>query len=232
MASKSVLIVASHPDDEILGVGGTAASHAMRGERVDVLILAEGATSRDQKRDAVSRKSDIASLQSVAAAAAQKLGTNIPLFGGFPDNRMDQCDLLDIVKVVESAISEFDPDIIYTHHGSDLNIDHYITHRSVLTACRPLPDTKRRAIYTFETVSSTEWGSDDIGPAFRPQRFVDISATLEIKLSALELYESEMRAFPHARSLRAVEALARLRGSQVGCEAAEAFGVVREIVRS
>ena len=228
---NTVLIVASHPDDEILGVGGTAAVHAARGDRVVTMIMAEGATSRDPVRDAKAREPELAALKAAAAAAAKALGLEPPRFGGLPDNRMDGCELLDVVKIVETLIADVEPDVIYTHHGADLNVDHRITHQAVLTACRPLPGTKPRAIYSFETVSSTEWSSADVGPAFRPQLYIDISPVLDRKLKALGAYQGEMRAFPHARSIDAVAALARLRGSQAGCHAAEAFMLLRQVVR-
>jgi LmbE family N-acetylglucosaminyl deacetylase len=145
------------------------------------------------------------------------------------DNRLDSVDLLDIVKLVEDHVSACRPDIVYTHHGGDLNIDHRRVHEAVLTACRPLPGMGSRAVYAFETPSSTEW-ADETLPVFRPTRFVDISDTLDTKLAALDAYESEMRAFPHPRSIESVTALARWRGACAGVAAAEAFVVVHEVV--
>ena len=142
---------------------------------------------------------------------------------------MDSLELLDVVKLVEVAVAEIRPDTVYTHHPYDLNVDHRITHEAVLTACRPLPGSVVSSIYTYETVSSTEWGVG--GNTFVPTHFVDISAYLESKIAALEAYESEMRSAPHARSLETVRALAKLRGSSVGVAAAEAFCVVRQIRR-
>ncbi|NOX40561.1 MAG: PIG-L family deacetylase [Alphaproteobacteria bacterium] len=230
-SEKSILIVAAHPDDEILGVGGTAALHAAKGHRVETLILAEGLTSRDLRRDKEKRSDDLALLRQTAANAAEVLGLPAPKFGGLPDNRMDGIQLLDVIKIVEKVVNDVAPDIVYTHHGGDLNIDHRVTHQAVLTACRPVPKAPTRAIYTFETVSSTEWAGPDIGPVFQPQRYVVIDKFLEKKLEALALYTTEMLSFPHSRSLEAVEAVARVRGSQVGAAAAEAFVVVRDIVR-
>lgn len=227
--TRNVLIVAAHPDDEILGVGGTAAWHVDRGDRVATAILAEGATSRDKERDVDDRRLELQALRRSAALAAGKLGLPEPDFFGLPDNRMDRLDLLDVVKIVEEIVEKVDPDIVYTHHFGDLNIDHDVTHRAVVTACRPLPEVKPRAIYSFETVSSTEWSSIEQGASFRPQHYVDISAQLDRKLEALAEYPGEMRPFPHARSIEAVECLAKLRGSQIGRSAAEAFMVVRQI---
>jgi N-acetylglucosamine malate deacetylase 1 len=231
MANQRVLVVASHPDDEILGLGGTLARHVDEGDVVRTLILAEGATSRDAVRDADGRQDELDELVSAAQRAAQALGLQAPQMLGLPDNRMDSMTLLDVVKPIEQLVRSFQPQIVYTHHGGDLNVDHQVAHQAVLTACRPLPGSSVEAIYTFETVSSTEWASESTGDTFRPTRFVGITDQLERKLAALEAYESEMAPFPHARSMESVRALAALRGTSVGVNAAEAFMVIREVVR-
>lgn len=228
-SSKNILIVASHPDDEVLGVGGTAARHADEGDRVHVLIMAEGSTSRDDQRDSKAHGQAIDALKQAARAAADCLGTEPPRFAGLPDNRMDQLDLLDIVKHVEAVVNDVDPRIVYTHHGGDLNLDHRLTHQAVLTACRPLPGTKVEAVYCFETLSSSEWATPEIGRPFIPCHFVDIGKQLEKKREALGCYKQEMRAFPHSRSIENVEHLARFRGGCVGLDAAEAFAVARQL---
>ena len=149
--------------------------------------------------------------------------------GRLPDNRFDTVPLLDVIKIIEKLIEQLQPRIIYTHHGSDLNIDHAIVHRAVLTATRPLAGCSVREIYAFEVASSTEWAFGQFQPAFQPNVFVDISATLETKVQALTLYESEARLFPHPRSPEALRAIARRWGSAVGVEAAEAFQLVRGV---
>ncbi len=222
-SNSNILVIAAHPDDEALGCGGALVRHVARGDRVQCLFLADGAGSR-------SEGADVGLRQRQAEAAARRLGAAAPMLLGFPDNRMDSVPLLDIVQAVEKVIAEVRPDIIYTHHGNDLNIDHRITHQAVLTACRPQPDSCVRAIYGFEVPSSTEWASPEAAPAFRPVRFVDISDYLQHKMALLDCYADEMRAFPHARSREAVEALARWHGATVGVAAAEAFSVIREIV--
>lgn len=226
---NTVLVVAAHPDDEILGCGATLARHAAAGDDVHILIVAEGATSRDAARSADTRAPEIDALREAATEAAVRIGARPPSFGGLPDNRLDGVDLLDIVKLIERRISECNPAVVYTHHGGDLNIDHRRVHDAVLTACRPLPGVGARAVYAFETPSSTEW-ADETLPAFRPTRFVDVTGTLETKLAALDAYESEMRVFPHPRSAEAVRSLARWRGASAGVDAAEAFAVVCEVV--
>ncbi len=225
-----VLIVAAHPDDEILGCGGVAARHAAAGDRVDTLILAEGATARQPRRGGASGSAEIEALRDAARAAAKILGTEPPQFAGLPDNLMDSLTLLDIVKHVEETVERLTPRFVYTHHGGDLNVDHRLTHQAVITACRPLPGAPVRGIYTFEVASSTEWGSTGIDAGFRPRRYVDIGDFLDLKLRALACYEAEMRPFPHARSREAIEARARVRGAEAGVAAAEAFEVIREII--
>jgi len=226
-----ILVVAAHPDDEVLGCGGTIARHAELGDKVHVLILAEGTTSRDTVRDTAGRSREIEALQSAVQRSAELLGAEPPRFAGFPDNRMDEVALLDVIKTVEAVVGEVRPSIVYTHHGGDLNVDHRIVHQAVVTACRPLPESPVRSLYAFETVSSTEWASETLGQSFRPTRFVDIATHLDRKLQALESYTSEMRSFPHPRSRENVVALARHRGACAGIAAAEAFMVIREIVR-
>ena len=225
---ERVLIVAAHPDDEILGVGGTAIRHAKAGDVVQAMIVAEGATSREAKRKPSTSQAELKALKNAAKAAAKIIGAKEPIFAGLPDNRLDSVDLLDVVKVIEKTVEAFKPTIIYTHHGGDLNVDHGIVARAVQTAARPLPGSGIKAIYAFETVSSTEWHGP-AGAVFDPVHFVEISPFLAQKLKALACYSMEMREFPHARSLKAVEALARLRGATAGIQAAEAFDIVRQV---
>jgi N-acetylglucosamine malate deacetylase 1 len=226
---EPVLVVVAHPDDEVLGCGGTIARHVESGDEVHILIVAEGATSRDKRRQPGKRRSELLSLAAAARQAAGLLGAQPPRLAGFPDNRLDSVDLLDLVKAVTVSIDAVKPRIVYTHHASDLNVDHRLVNEATVTACRPLPNSAVRAIYAFETVSSTGWSDPHAFAPFRPTRFVDISAFMDLKRRACECYETEMRPFPHARSMEAVEALARWRGTTVGRAAAEAFEVIREI---
>ena len=231
MTHRNVLVVAAHPDDEILGVGGTIARHADNGDTVHVLILAEGATSRDASRDATARNDDIAALRSAAEAAAEVLGAQPPRFCGFPDNRLDGLELIEVAKRVEAIVREVEPTIVYTHHAGDLNVDHRIAHQATLVATRPQNNCPTQAVYSFETVSSTEWSGPAIDATFIPQHFVDIESQLKRKNNALRCYLTEMRPFPHPRSIEATEHLAYWRGASVGSMAAEAFMVVRSLWR-
>ena len=233
-----VLIAAAHPDDEVLGCGATIARHCAMGDDVHVLIMAEGITSRDDKRNASARKSELSELAETAGRVGDVLGCRSTELLSFPDNRMDSETLLDIVKAVERKHAIIKPDIVYTHHAGDLNIDHRVTHNAVVTACRPYPGQCVKTILFFEVPSSTDWQIQDKERAFMPNWYVDITRIpptgapfdgLEIKTRALEIYRGEMRAFPHSRSVRAVRSLAEWRGAAIGAGAAEAFLLGRHI---
>ncbi len=212
---KKILVVAAHPDDEILGCGGTIAKHTNNGDDVHVLILAEGITSRGSV-------DGLPELRTVAEKANRFLGASVS-FRDFPDNKMDSVPLLDVVKEVEKVIQDIQPEVVYTHYENDLNVDHQITYQAVMTACRPLPDSIVKTILSFEVPSSTEWGT-----GFCPNWFVEID--IHKKIHALRFYEMEMRKLPHPRSYEAVEYLAKWRGASVGVRGAEAFMLRRRLV--
>lgn len=229
---KKVLVIAAHPDDEVLGCGGTMARHAASGDEVSLLILGEGLTSRQQKRNAEELKSELRDLQECTRASAKILGVHQVLFEALPDNRFDSLDLIEVVKRIEAAKGKVRPDLVYTHHSGDLNVDHRITHEAVLTAFRPQPDEKAGALYAFEVASSTEWQGPGSKQPFLPNHFVEITPFLKKKLEALSCYEWELRPFPHPRSLKAVENAAITAGAQIGLVAAERFITIRAILRS
>lgn len=223
-----VLVVAAHPDDEVLGCGGTVAWHVDQGHEVKVHIMAEGATSRTDMPDRLAMATELGGLRRSAREAAAILGASVS-FDSYADNRMDSVDLLDVVKSVERVVTELRPDRVYTHHGNDVNIDHRIVHQAVVTACRPVPGQSVSSLLFFETPSSTEWQPSACEVVFAPNWFVSIENTIERKRMALQAYASEMRDFPHPRSLVAVEHLARWRGACVGVSAAEAFMLGRMV---
>ena len=227
--TNSILVIASHPDDELLGCGGTMAKHSENGDEVNILIVAEGGTSRQQTRDRNSIKTYLNKLHKTAVNSGKILGINKVELLDFPDNRLDSIDLLDLIKVIEDKINLLNPNIIYTHHHGDLNIDHQKVNQAVITACRPIPGQVVKKILSFEVASSTEWNPIGSGFSFSPNYFVDISNQLDKKIEALKLYEEEMREWPHARSIKAVEIQSLNRGAQIGVSAAEAFILLREI---
>jgi LmbE family N-acetylglucosaminyl deacetylase len=221
-----ILVVVAHPDDEVLGCGATIARFTQEGHEVFIAILGEGITSRYQRREQAD-PSLIKTLHATSRQVAQLLGVEDLFFYSLPDNRFDTLPLLDLVKIIEELIARLEPEVIYTHHGGDLNIDHMVTHRAVLTATRPVGGCPVRELYAFEVPSSTEWTFGQLQPSFRPNVFMDISDTLEAKMQAMALYESEVRPFPHPSSPDAIRAIARRWGSTAGVEAAEAFELVR-----
>ena len=223
---KRILVVAAHPDDELLGLGGTIRRFADSGKEIHAVILAEGITSRSEKREDADTN-ELVLLKEDAQRAANIVGYQSVEFHGFPDNRMDELDLLDIIKAVSKYIEKYQPDTIFTHHHGDLNIDHRITCEAVLTACRPVGNCCVKRIYAFETPSSTEWDFTHREP-FMPNVYFDVTYTLEAKVKGMECYRSESAAFPHPRSGEALRALGRYRGSNAGFEMAEAFILLRE----
>lgn len=221
---NKVLVIAAHPDDELLGVGGTILRHRATGDEVYSVILGEGQTSRWNKREDAPTKI-VDNLNRDSLAAAKILGMTKSYFANLPDNRFDHVDLLDVVKEIEKIIAEVKPHIIYTHYQHDLNIDHRLTHAGVLTATRPMADCCVKEIYSFETLSASEWNFSDTN--FHPNYYVDISGELDKKIEAMNVYKSELREWPHPRSTEGIRILSKLRGMQAGMNYAEAFEVVR-----
>jgi N-acetylglucosamine malate deacetylase 1 len=220
--SKSILVIAAHPDDEVLGCGGTINRHVDNGDKVNVLFMSDGVTSRNIKG------TEQESRNQSAIEACSILGTQEPIFLDYPDNRMDSLALLDVVQSVETIINKKKPNVIYTHHSGDLNIDHRVTHQAVMTACRPQPNFFVNEIYSFEVLSSTEWQTQDT-PPFVPNYFIDVTPYIDNKRKALTAYVSEMKPQPHSRSIENVLRLNAVRGNSVGLEYAEAFMVLRKI---
>ncbi|MDA8164130.1 MAG: PIG-L family deacetylase [Desulfobacteraceae bacterium] len=223
-----VLVIAAHPDDEVLGCGGTIKRLAQEGHAITIAILGEGITSRHRTRNEADGNL-VSQLEQCSHRVGKFLDARRVLTRGIPDNRFDSLPLLEVVKIVEEIIEEINPEVIFTHHGGDLNIDHMVVHRAVLTASRCLPDQIIQSVYTFEVPSSTEWAFQQFAPVFSPNFFIDITETMEDKVRAMSMYESEERAFPHPRSPQSLEAIAKRWGSVVGCNRAEAFQMVRRV---
>ena len=202
------LIVASHPDDEILGCGAVISQSS---DTVNLLLLGGG---RDN------------TILNSTHEAAEIVGIGEISCLGFPDQKYDAVPFLDIIVGIEECIEKYQPDIIYTHHRLDLNKDHRIAYNAVITACRPLPGMGVKTIYSFETISSTEWSYPY---AFSPNVFVDVTNSIRAKTKAMQFYGPELREDPHPRSTRGIITLAQYRGQQVGYEFAEAFELVRQL---
>lgn len=226
-----VLVVAAHPDDEVLGCGGTVAKHVRSGDSVYLVVLGEGLTARGTTREEGLRAADFSALDKSLRAAARILGVEAIRRGQLPDNRFDAIPLLDVVKQVEAAVAEWQPTIIYTHHPGDVNRDHRRVFDAVMAAARPQPGGTVRTILAFEVLSSTGWSGPSRERAFIPDTFTDISETLDLKVKAMEAYTSEVRPYPHPRSVEGIRALAAYRGLMVSLVAAEAFVTIRHVRR-
>lgn len=213
-----ILAVGAHPDDVELGAGATLAKHVMLGDQVFILVLSTGAKARKS-----AGAGEVATLRVQCQESAKVLGARLEHLA-FPDQRFDTIPLLEITRMVEEAIKSTRPDVVYSHHGGDLNADHQLTSAAVKVACRPIGKSGR-AVYAFEVPSSTEWGE-----GFKPALFVNVAgAPFAKKEAALACYANEMGVFPHPRSPEAIRALAQWRGATAGVEAAEAFEVIREV---
>ena len=223
------MVVVAHPDDELLGCGGTM--HRLINEcdcLVRAVILGEGITSRSDKRDVAKWQDELSIHKSNINAAAACVGYSSVGIYDFPDNRFDSIALLDIVKVIEREKEAFKPEFIFTHHGGDLNVDHQLTFNAVMTAARPLEGECVKGIFTFETPSGTEWRASSDPRHFLPNLFVKISdSNLMAKVKGMESYEFEKRPYPHPRSPEALEVLAKRYGVMTGMGLCEAFQVIR-----
>jgi LmbE family N-acetylglucosaminyl deacetylase len=221
---KIALVIAAHPDDEVLGCGGTLAKMARNGFSVHGIIVSEGITSRNGKNS--SRL--LTNLRRENKKSSKIIRFNSMKLLNYPDNKLYSVDFLQLVQNFENIITRLKPSIIFTHHSGDLNIDHEIVNRAVITASRPINKDSVKKILTFETPSSSEWKFDEKN-YFIPNYFENIEKYLKYKITALKSYKSEMRKFPHPRSIENIKSIAKVRGSTVGYKYAEAFKVIREI---
>lgn len=219
--STRVLVIAAHPDDEVLGCGGTVALHRKNGDHVSILVMCEGSSLRGVDQG----HGDDHHL--IAASAELGVPKEHVRHVGMPDQRLDTMTLTDIIAPIEDAVREVQPTIVYCQHGGDVNIDHTILFKALLVATRPTAESIS-SIYAYEAASSTEWAHPR---EFVPDTFVNISSTLEQKLAAMACYRSEMRDYPHPRSLEALRHRAHYWGNQNCLDAAEPFITIRRIAR-
>ncbi|MEA5579055.1 PIG-L deacetylase family protein [Anabaena sp. UHCC 0451] len=223
---KQILVISAHPDDEILGLGGTIARYIHQGEKVVIAFVADSGKARYEDET-------ISLVKSCTIEAASNVGiakTDIR-FAGLADQILDTLPIIKITQWIEEVVQEIKPQIIYTHHRGDINRDHQIVHEATLTAARPYSTSFVERILCYETPSATEWAGPYVENYFVPNVFVDISSHLENKLSAMSAYKTELRPFPHPRSLEALRTRAAYWGSIIGVTAAEPFMLVREIQR-
>ena len=224
---KSVLVVAAHPDDEVLGCGGTIAKLSKKGFNVNLVFISDGVSSRKMSKKTLIKQ--IAKRRKACLKASKILGTKKPTFYDLPDNALDTVPLLKIVKLISENIKKHKPSIVYTHTSDDLNIDHHIVNKAVVTACRPLKGSSVKTLLFFEIPSSTEWQITEKKKYFSPNWFEDITKELNKKIRALKAYKEELRSWPHPRSIKGVKSLAEWRGATAGYNAAEGFLLGRKI---
>ena len=228
--SRRLLIVAAHPDDEVLGCGATIAKAREAGDEVRVVFLAEGITARydPEEFDLPQVRAQSRQRNDNATQALDILG--VPAGEVFTNERyccrLDQVPQIDLVKEIEGHIREFRPTCLLTHWAQDTNVDHGLTHRAVLAATRPTGIGFLTRIEAFEVLSSSEWNTTTAFPA---NSFVDVTAQIERKIEAMAAYGDELRDAPHPRSAEVIRGLASFRGAQAGVRYAEGFSLIRSL---
>jgi N-acetylglucosamine malate deacetylase 1 len=215
-----VLVIAAHPDDEVLGMGGTIAVHTDRGDAVRVLVVTDGSSTQYPGDTGIRERKETEAL-----AAAAELGVTDYVHLDLPDMRLDTLAHVDVNRVVEEHVRELEPELVYTVQP-DVNLDHRALFDAVAVATRPTPGHPVRRLLTYAPTSSTEWTPAPLN-WFVPNWYVDVTATLERKVAAFVHYETELRDFPHPRSERAIRATATHHGTACGCEYAEPFVLIR-----
>lgn len=227
--NKKVLVIVAHPDDEILGMGGTIAKYVEQGDEVALLIVTDGSTS--QYKDSPDLQAIIEEKKIETKDAADILGINKIYYGGQPDMRLDVTAHTLVNAAIENVVDDFQPDIVYTHFEGDVNRDHQCVYQSTLVACRPVPGQKIKELYSFSVPSSTEWNVQTKQAVFTPTVYVDIEGIYaEKKYKAMACYRTELREYPHPRSIETLTILDKATGLQVGLKCAESF-IAHRIIR-
>lgn len=219
---SKVLVIAPHPDDEVLGCAGTIAKHVLNGNKIYVCIVTETYPPDWPTDDLMRRKEEV-------LKADKLLGVRKTYFLGFPTVRLDTVPQKELNEKLTKVINQVKPELVYIPHRGDINQDHRLVFDAAMVAVRPKPGSLVRRVLSYEILSETEWGAPFRDNVFIPNVYVDISETLETKLKAMSEYKSELKEYPHPRSLEAISALAKVRGSSIGVRAAEAFMLVREV---
>ncbi len=219
----NVLVVAPHADDEMIGVGGTIVKHIAQNNKVYICIATKGAQP-------IFENAYVDKIRDETIKSHKFIGIEKTYFLDFPAVMLEQIPRYEINGGLLRVINETKPDIVYIPHFGDMQKDHQIIAEAAMVAVRPKYEHKIRAVYAYETLSETEWNIPHAANAFIPNVFNDISDFLDSKLEAMKIYESQLADFPNPRSLEAIEALAKYRGSTINVKAAESFMLIREIL--
>jgi len=226
---KKIMLVAAHPDDELLGSAGTLLLFKKKGYKIKIIFLSDGESSREVGKKKLYKLINKRKKQAIKISKLCKFEE--PMFAEFPDNRLDTVPILKIIKFIENEIRKFKPKILITHNENDLNIDHKLAFKAVITATRPSTKTFIQSIYCFETPSSTENNFSRLKVNFNPNLYFDISKFLNKKIKLLKIYKDEIKKYPHSRSLEGIKVLAKYRGTQIGVKYAEAFYLLRKLYK-
>jgi len=216
---KRILVIGAHPDDETMGTGGTIAKMASDRYHKELCIVTSGYEPLITKKEIELRRKE-------AMNASKILGFNKVHFLELPAMKLDTLPKTQINDTLADIIKKTKPEIIFTNSRTDINLDHRIVFEATMVAARPRPGTSVKKLLSYELPSSTEWGELMLGTSFIPNPFVDITNTLNKKLNAMKAYRLEIKNYPHPRSIKNIESLARIRGTTVGFEAAEAFRLI------
>ena len=224
--NKKILVVVAHPDDEVLGCGGTILKYINEGYKIDLITLTDGVSSRnlEKQKNTIEKRIRLEAL----LKSSKILGIKNILNLDFPDNKLDSVPILDIIQPIEKKIIKFKPGKIITHFDNDLNKDHNIVSKAIQTICRPIAPFKINEILFFEVLSSTEWHLNKKN-SFVPNKFIDIAKTINKKICAFKCYKREIQKFPHSRSIEGIKTIAKYRGMMSGLKYSEAFIIHRMI---
>ncbi|QPC47654.1 PIG-L deacetylase family protein [Mangrovibacillus cuniculi] len=219
----NILVIAPHPDDEVLGVGGTIAKHKENGENVYICIVTKGMAP-------MFNEESVEQVRNEAIEAHKLLGVENTFFLDFPAVLLEESPKYKLNAAIIKVLEKVKPDIVYLPHRGDIHLDHKIVFDASMVALRPVGEFKVKEIYSYETLSETEWDAPNTTNAFMPNTWVDITQFIDVKKSAMSVFKSQVHSFPHPRSIQALENLSKYRGSNMGLKNAEAFMTIRRLV--
>lgn len=221
--SRRILVIAPHHDDEVLGAGGVMARFAAEGADVNVAIVTKGGPP-------LFAAEGVEQVRREAAEAHRILGVKQTRFLDLPAAGLDVIPHRDVNAALSGLLNECQPDLVFLPFNGDIHLDHQHIFLSSLVALRPGGTLRKIEIYAYETLSETNWNAPYVTPSFIPNTYFDISGYLDLKMSAMSAYRSQVKPFPNERSIEALRALATLRGCTIGCQAAEAFVLIRGVL--